>query len=199
MATDESTSAWIEGLKANQPTAIEKLWERYSERLVGLARSKLGNAPKAVADEDDIATDVFHSLWRGAQEGRFDDLHHRDQLWWLFVTITQQKVVDHYRRETALKRGNGQVVSMEDLSTDQGIERLISTEPTPELLAVMDEEYRRLLNLSKDETHRKIAAWRFEGYTVEEIAKRLDVSSRTVERKLKIIRKQWGLDLSDEE
>ena len=43
-----------------------------------------------------------------------------------------------------------------------------------------------------DGPHRQVALWKMEGLTNAEIAGRLDVTPRTVERKLGRIRTLWG-------
>ena len=53
------------------------------------------------------------------------------------------------------------------------------------------EESRRLLNVLGDETLRRIATWKLEGHTNEEIAARLGCIVRTVANKLKYIRMAW--------
>jgi DNA-directed RNA polymerase specialized sigma24 family protein len=202
MSPDNSVSAWIAGLKGNEGIAAQKLWERYAIPLVDLARRKLGNAPKGIGDEEDIAHSVFRSVCRGAAAGRFSEVKCRDELWWLLLAITKQKVVDHVRRETAQKRGTGRVQSESALAADAKdskgftLDQLVGEEPTPDFLVMLEEENRRLLGLLRDDSLRKIAISRIEGYTVAEIAAELAVSTRSVERKLRLIRNKWVHDFS---
>jgi DNA-directed RNA polymerase specialized sigma24 family protein len=53
------------------------------------------------------------------------------------------------------------------------------------------EEFRLRLEGLKDDSLRQVALMRMEGYANEEIAARLDISLRSVERKLDAIRKRW--------
>ena len=53
------------------------------------------------------------------------------------------------------------------------------------------EEYRRLLDALGDENLRRIAVWKMEGYSNEEIRQRLGCSLRTVTLKLALIRTLW--------
>ena len=59
----------------------------------------------------------------------------------------------------------------------------------------MDEEHRRLLGLLRDDQLRTIAVRRIQGYTLDEIASQLDISSRTVIRKLNLVRIRWQHEL----
>jgi DNA-directed RNA polymerase specialized sigma24 family protein len=53
------------------------------------------------------------------------------------------------------------------------------------------EEYKRLLALLPDDSLRKVAEWKLEGYTNAEIAARVPCALSTVERKLQLIRHAW--------
>src|SRR4051794_28659879 len=97
MCAAHSVSQWIAHLKEGKAEAARQLWERYALRLVEVARKRLGDAPKRLADEEDVAASVFHSVCRGAAAGRFQDINNRDELWWVLLAITKKKVVDHLR------------------------------------------------------------------------------------------------------
>lgn len=191
-----SVSHWIASLKAGELEAVNWLWKRYKDRLLEIARNKVEHVDIRIADEDDVAQSVFVTLCRGAAVGRFDDVRHRDDLWWLLMAITKRKAIDLIRRENAQKRGAGRVRS--EITGDSGhgglgpsLDQMISDEPTPELLVMMDEENRRLLALLRDDRLRSIAVARIEGYTVAEIAANQGVSTRSIERKLQLIRTAW--------
>ena len=117
----------------------------------------------------------------------------RTELWKLLVTMTQQKAIDRIRRELAGKRGGGATVGESALgdpnqSRPYGINELFKDEPTPESLVLMEEEKNRLMGLLRDGSLRQVAVLRLEGFNQREIAEQLDVPTRTVERKLDLIR-----------
>jgi RNA polymerase sigma factor (sigma-70 family) len=202
--TDHSVSEWIGQLKQGEADAAQQLWRRYSRRLIEFARRSLRSAPKRMADEEDVVQSVFGSICHAAAGGRFDDVTNRDELWWLLMAITRHKVIDHVRREKTWKRGFGRVLSELDpriwLRARAGepgaIERLIGDEPTPDFLAMLQEQHQRLLALLRDDAARKVATARIEGYTVPEIAANLGITTRSVERKLRLIRSKWAKDLA---
>jgi DNA-directed RNA polymerase specialized sigma24 family protein len=72
-----------------------------------------------------------------------------------------------------------------------GLERFAREEPTPEFAALVAEEFRNRLGASEDETLSRVAIWKLEGYTNEEIAAFLGCALRTVANKLKLIRLRW--------
>jgi DNA-directed RNA polymerase specialized sigma24 family protein len=201
MSTDQSVSQWISHLKEGNADAAQCLWERYAMQLMELARRRLKDAPKRVADEEDVAASVFHSLCRGAAAGRFQRVKNRDDLWWLLLAITKQKVVDQVRRESAQKRGAGRVqleTCLNGNSNDShrfSLDHLVGAGPTPEFVVMLEEQHSRLLGLLRDDRLRQIASFRIEGYTVPEIADDFHVTTRTIERKLQLIREVWSKEL----
>src|SRR5439155_971509 len=151
MCPDASVTQWIDRLKAGDPDAAQKLWERYFRRLVGLARKRLRAAPRRAADEEDVALSAFDSFCRGAEQDRFPQLHDRLDLWQLLVLVTARKAVDLAQHERRQKRGGGGVLDEAALpgpahSSADGaaLEQIAGPEPTPAFAAQVAEEYGRL-------------------------------------------------------
>ena len=69
MNADGSVTRCIAELKAGEASAAERLWQAYFQRLVGLARAKLGPRARPLADEEDVALSAFKSLCLGAARG----------------------------------------------------------------------------------------------------------------------------------
>lgn len=74
VSTAGSITQYILDLKEGDHEAAQKLWEKYLNRLVRLARMKLQNTPRRMEDEEDVAQSAFHSFFRAAQKGRFPQL-----------------------------------------------------------------------------------------------------------------------------
>lgn len=72
--------------------------------------------------------------------------------------------------------------------------QFVSAEPTPEFVVMIAEETASKLASLPDATLRQVAVLRMEGHTNQEIAKRIGCVSRTVERKLEVIRTLWGAE-----
>jgi DNA-directed RNA polymerase specialized sigma24 family protein len=195
MSAQGSVTHWIHLLKAGDHAAAQPLWERYFPRLVGLARARLRGAPRRAADEEDVALSAFDSFCRYAEQGRFPQLHDRDDLWQVLVLLAARKAVSLARHETRLKRGGGTVLGEEALGATEddagGLATVVGAEPTPEFAAQVAEECARLLDRLGDTELRQVALWKMEGYTNDEIGSRLGCVERTVERKLRVIRGLW--------
>ena len=193
----EPITEWLRGLRHGEAEAAQKLWQHYAQNLEVVARARLGTFSRTVVDEEDIAQSVFSSICRGAAAGRFDNVNSRDELWWLLLAITKQKAVNYIRRETRQIRGSGRVRCEAQIGHEQGgkafrLDELVGADPAPDFVAMLDEEYQKLLNDLGDDCLRQIAGMRLEGYEVSEVARKLGVSLRTVERKLMLIRARWS-------
>jgi DNA-directed RNA polymerase specialized sigma24 family protein len=190
-----SVTRWIDGLKEGEDAAATALWTHYFDGLVRLARGRLRDSPRAVADEEDVALSAFHCLCRGAAAGRFPELADRTNLWRLLTTITAQKALDERRRQGRERRGGGRYRPAADLvgaaSEHDILAEVVGHEPTPEMAVLLDEQYRHMLDRLGDDTLRRIAVWKMEGQSNEEIAERMGCGLRTVERKLGVIRSVW--------
>jgi DNA-directed RNA polymerase specialized sigma24 family protein len=197
MPSTGSITYWISQLKAGDQAAAQKLWERYFERLVRLARANLPAGRRKRGDyEADVAVSALDSFLRAAQHGRFPKLHSRDNLWALLATITMRKAWKVARRERRnLEVGESALGAKPDDSQGQQVwEQVLSREPTPEFAAEMAEQCRKLLDLlaEKEEQNLKsVALWKMEGYTNAEIAAKLGRVEGTIERKLRVIRTIW--------
>jgi DNA-directed RNA polymerase specialized sigma24 family protein len=201
---DNSVTQSIEGLRAGEETAATELWQRYFQRLVGLACKKLGSAPRRVADEEDVALSAFQSFCQGVRDNRFPKLHDRDDLWHLIVRITERKACDQLRGQARKKRGSGLVAGESALRNGRatgggaGIDGLAGPEPTPEFAAEMIEAVDQLFNVLDDRELRRIALMKLEACSNEEIAAEIGRSLPTVERRLKMIRKIWKTKFAGE-
>ncbi len=195
MNKHDSVSGWLKQLEAgSRNEAIEQLWERYFERMVRLARNHLRSQPRAAADEEDVALAAFDSFVRAVEEKRFPKLNDHNDLWRVLLTLTKRKAFDHVEQERTAKRGDGTVVQASALANDEGAspDDPLSREPDPHEAAALAEGLQQMLDLLGKADLRQVAVWRMEGYTNEEIAKKLNRSLATAERKVNAIRKIYA-------
>jgi RNA polymerase sigma factor (sigma-70 family) len=196
MSSDASVSDWIAALKTSEESAAQHLYGRYVQRLVHLARKKLGAAPRRMADEEDVAQLVLNSFFRGVRMGRFPRLDDRRDLWQVLVMLTERKVIDQKRRQWTMKRrcevGESALAAgnPSDALTP-GMGHAVGHEPTPAFAAEVAEELELRLRQLDDQELRSIAIWKLEGRTNQEIARQLKCVTRTVERRLEMIRALW--------
>jgi hypothetical protein len=79
---------------------------------------------------------------------------------------------------------------------ERWLEKILSREPSPEFALQMAEECQHLLDRLGDDTLRRVAVWKMEGYTEEEIAVKVGCVPRSVRRKVRTIRQLWSRERS---
>ncbi len=198
MKSMSAVSMWVSQLKDGNPRAAEQLWDTYFLRMVKVARTRLHGSLGRMADEEDVALSAFKSFCRGTRDGRFPELPEHEDPWPLLRALTNNKAIDLLRYERRTKRcGPGPRLSPsegpEETAVDIALSQLIGKEPDPQAAIQIAEECRYLLDRLTDTILRAIALWKMEGFTTEEIASKLGCTTRTIERKLQLIRRQWDL------
>jgi DNA-directed RNA polymerase specialized sigma24 family protein len=194
---ENSVTLWIDGIKAGDDADIHRLWDRYFERLVRLAGARLPTHSRRSFDEEDVALSAFQSFCSRAGQGQFPQLNGRDDLWRLLATITVRKALDTLRHQNRKRRGGGRVLGESALPAGgdaggEGLADVLSREPTPEEVARFADDYCRFLARLREAGMRTVALQRLEGQSTREIAQSLNVSTKTIERKLQLIRAIWS-------
>jgi DNA-directed RNA polymerase specialized sigma24 family protein len=149
-----------------------------------------------MADEEDVALSAFKSFCRGTRDGRFPQVLDHDDPWPLLLALTTHKAIDLVRHERRIKRGGPGLQSPSTAGPDDPVEdvslsQVTGREPDPQTAFQVAQECQDLLDRLSDTVLRAIALWRMEGFTTEEIASKLGCTTRTVERKLHLIRRLW--------
>lgn len=190
MPSERSVTHWIHRIPEGDPEAAQQLWEKYFQKLVAVARSRMQDLPRRVVDEEDLALSAFDSYCRGAEQGRFPRLEDRHNLWSLLVTITARKVLN-LKRDAQRQKRSGAIRQADNPQERVELEKVLGHEPDPDFAVEATEECQRLLELLKKQELKDVALWKMEGFTNQEIAEKLCCSPRTVERKLELIRDIW--------
>lgn len=202
MTADESDITMIfDQLKEGRESAAGRIWDAYFGAVVQEARKRMRYDAKRASDEEDVALSVMRNVIEGAKAGRFESHQDRTDLWRLMIAITRQKVIDRRRGENRLKRGGGEVRGESVFITPgndspAGLEQRARDEVTPDFMVMLEEENQRLFASLRDEVLVSIAQLRFEGYSNEEIATKTQLSLRSVERKLGLIRERMEKELA---
>jgi RNA polymerase sigma factor (sigma-70 family) len=205
-----SVTQWIERVqRGRDDDAARQLWQRYWRQLASIARRRLRElgARCRAEDEVDAVQEAFAAFFRRVEEGAYPDCRDRNDLWCLLVKIADSKARQLARAGRRQKRGSGKVrgdsavmgnPSARGASFDriEGVAReLPLAEPTLE--EPSDEFVDQLLDTlslcygSLDTMEREVLRLRIQGCTNDEIAAKIGCVTRTVERKLKVIRSRW--------
>ena len=187
----------IRGAKSGDEQSVQRLLEKCFASVARMARNQMSGAARRMSDEEDVAASVFESLYFSLVQGKLPELSDRQSLWRLISVMTRRKVADYVNRERAQKRGGGKVRgdSIGPPDAASPFDRFVGDAPTPVVNAIVEEQTTMLLKMLPSDEHRNIALCRLEGNTVTETAEILNLSVRTVERRLQQIRTTWDEEL----
>jgi DNA-directed RNA polymerase specialized sigma24 family protein len=173
--------------------AAQAIWDRFFERLCRYVKQRIYPRHRRHFDEEDVATSAFHALFQGLKSGQFTHVRRRDELWLMLTLIAARKASNAAKQADRKKRGGGRVRGDSAFAAG-GIDRVVSYAQRNDesSLAGVGAAADDLLARLPDESLRRIALLRLSGHRVEDIARQLNCVSRTVERKLQLIRKLWG-------
>jgi RNA polymerase sigma factor (sigma-70 family) len=189
-----SITVWLSRLREGDDEAARIIWDRYFHQLMQEARLLLRSHPKRACDEEDVAISAFQSALHAIEEGRFQALADRRDLWKVLLVVTERKAHDRIAYDTREKRDIRRDLDEAALAGSGSYPALTAVpdpEPDPAVAAELVDTLRELLSRLPQEEYRHIACLRLEGNSNEEIAQRLGFTLRTVQRKLKLIEDVW--------
>lgn len=186
----ESISTTVAGIKDGDERAAEKVFSRYFESLVRKARRRLGNGMERAGDAEDIALEALRQFFAQARRNGFPRLKNNDDIRTLLLVLVDRRAVDF--RRAAQRRSANEVGE----SVLQGP----SNDPTPfdpedfrppaDYVLSFGLEVRELLAEIGDPTLANIAIMKLEGWTNADIARSVNLTERSIERKLDRIRRR---------
>jgi RNA polymerase sigma-70 factor (ECF subfamily) len=170
-------------------------FERFTRRLIGLARIHLHGQLQHKVDPEDVVQSAYKSLLVHYGDGALA-AEGWEELWGLLSLITIRKCADRARYYQAdcrdLKRETGALPSPD--STAAGLEAA-GREPTPDEAAGLAETVADLLQkLNGDE--RKIVQLSLQGFSTQEISQQTGRAERSVRRLREHVRKQLRAAIS---
>ena len=185
---DEDSVRLLQELKEGNEEAAQVLFDRYVQRLVALARSRLSARMRRRVEPEDIVQSVCRSFFRHAQEGAYT-LPEKKSLWSLLAAITINKVRGQVEFHTAKKRAFQLEVSAIGTRSAYAMPpEALAQEPAAEEAEVILEELGEAMG-SLDPLGRQIFELHLAGVPFDEICTEVQRSGRTVRRALEKVRK----------
>jgi RNA polymerase sigma-70 factor (ECF subfamily) len=183
----------VQRWRAGDPQAPAQLYARYARQLTRLAEQHLSRKLAGRVDGEDVVQSVFRTFFRRSARGEFA-IDSASQLWRLLVRITLSKVRAKARFHTARRRA----VQDEARGEDGWLAEAVAREPDPaEAVALVDQIEDLLRGLP--DVHCHVLELRLQGYSVTEIAERLNVARQTVYRTLHVLQHRLQRGEAEEE
>ncbi|MGI9516406.1 MAG: RNA polymerase sigma factor [Pirellulaceae bacterium] len=177
-----SVSKWILDLSEGDSAAGDAICKKYWPRVRSKARHLIRDESFG-CDEDDLAQSVFRKALHHFGSNSQPQPANRVAFWRYLEICLFHKLVDRRRRAGAIKR---QVESQQQVS----LSRVSDPRPSAAWEIEFADDVDYLLRLL-DTKSRLILTMVIQGHENEEIARHLGVSTRTVQRKLVLIRDVW--------
>jgi RNA polymerase sigma-70 factor (ECF subfamily) len=162
--------------RAGEDDAATALYTRYAQRLLQLASRGTGDDLSIRVDAEDIVQSVFRTFFRRVSDGHYQ-IPEGEELWKLFLVIALNKVraIAEYHR--AAKRDVGHTRSLVHYQLEEPAD-------TSEVLRMTIDDVLATL----PEQHQEVVRDRIDGYEIADIATRVSISRRSVERILQSFR-----------
>lgn len=184
MSPTSSFQILMDQLHAGDDEAATRLFQRFAEQLIALARAQLADEIKRKVDPEDVLQSVFRSFFLRHRRGEFQ-LENWDSLWGVLTVMALRKcgrLNDYFH---ALRRDVRREMHEADLLLKQACDR----EPTPAEAAVLRDLLEQALS-DLEARDRRIVALYLQGHHHAEIAAQLFCGERTVRRTLVRFRKR---------
>jgi RNA polymerase sigma-70 factor (ECF subfamily) len=175
----------VAALRAGDNDAWKQVAARYTNRLVALARSRLGQRLRQKVDSEEVVQSVYRSFYRGLKEGRYA-LQGWDALMGMLVVLTMRRCCRwhaHYHtqsrnvdREVTLGSGGAEQSAPVEVPTGR---EPADRNPTPEEAAMLIETIQQTLQ-DLDEREREIVLLGLLGDSEQEISQQVGRTQYTV-------------------
>lgn len=174
-------SNWFDYVTQQQVGYDELTVNRFGDRLIRLAKSRLPDRLRRRVDPEDIVQSVFRSFFSRHEAGQFEFSEAPD-VWRLLAAITYAKIQKTIRYHGRKQRDIGR-----ESHSNDSVQPAHDLSPNASAVAMMMELLDQILD-ELPETHREIIRLRMESFTITEIAGRMKISTRTVLRAMKLVR-----------
>jgi DNA-directed RNA polymerase specialized sigma24 family protein len=176
---DDQSAQLLARWRDGDQRAADELFQRYAERLLSLARSRLSRQLARRIDPEDVVQSAYRSFFLRSRDGRYV-LQRSGDLWKLLAAITLHKLQGQVEHHTAGKRALDRERPLTPADSLAGLPaEAVGREPSPaEVAAVIDELEQVLRGLSP--LHRRMVELRLQGYLFTEIAAETQRSERMV-------------------
>ena len=174
----------LAAFKAGSESAARELFDKYCERLMKLARRRIGQRMTSRIDPEDVLQSAFRSFFGRVKNDEFS-FHGEDDLFKLLVRITVHKTLRQIAFHRAAKR-NPELEAVNAVDGDDLLALVAAPEPPPEVeIALLDEFESFMGQLPAFE--REVLALKLRGLSTVEIADQLGSYDRKVRRILERI------------
>jgi RNA polymerase sigma-70 factor (ECF subfamily) len=181
--TDEATDdrELVERFKAGSESAATELFDRYCEKLMGMARRRIGQRMASRIDPEDVIQSAFRTFFSRVRNDEFT-FEGESDLFKLLVRLTVNKTLRQIAHHRAAKRDPGKEAG-QGSGEDDVFRSLTACDPSPDVEVALVDEFERFLS-QFSEFDRKVLEMKLQGNSSAEIAAALGSYERKIRRVL---------------
>ena len=193
MAETSSFDDLCARLQEGDEQAAQEVFNRFSSRLIALARSRLNQRVQQKAAPEDVTQSVFRSFFVRQADGQFQ-LSGWDSLWSLLTRITIWKCGRVASLYDTGKRKSELEIPLDGSPAWEMIDR----EPNPREVACLTETLETLMDSLCTDVEREMVVLALQGYTRDEIGEKVGRTTRMVYRVLRRVREHLHAAAADD-
>jgi RNA polymerase sigma-70 factor (ECF subfamily) len=186
MSPDRSFDDLMARLRTGDERAAAEVFQRFAQRLLGLARSRLDRLIQVKVDPEDVLQSVYRSFFRRHAQGQYE-LQSWDSLWGMLTVITLRKCGHRVRYFRSACRDVQREVALPPRDELRVEWQAVGRDPTPSEAARLAETLEQVMR-DLTERERAILALSLQGCTPTEISEQVGRTERTVQRVLQRVR-----------
>lgn len=170
--------------KAGSESAASELFDRYCEKLMRLARRRIGQRMSSRVDPEDVIQSAFRTFFVHVRNDEFT-FEGENDLFKLLVRLTVNKSLRQIAYHRAAKRSPHKEAAQATDSHD-ALADLVAHDPPPEVAVAVLEELERFMG-QLPQFDRRVLELKLQGNTTTEIAAELGSYDRKIRRVLERI------------
>ncbi len=176
----------VSNYQAGSESAARDLFDKYCERLMKLAKRRIGQRMASRFDPEDVIQSAFRTFFTRVKNDEFT-FEQEDDLFKLLVRLTVRKTLRRIQHHNAAKR-NPNAEAAQRTDDIEPFSLLAGQTVPPDVEVALIDEFQLLIG-QLPELDRQVLELKVQGYTTPEIAENLGSYERKIRRVLERIEK----------
>lgn len=176
----------ISDYKAGSESAARTLFNRYFERLLRLAKRRIGQRLVSRVDPEDVLQSAFRTFFVRVRNNEFS-FRADDDPFKLLARLTVNNTLRQIAFHRAAKR-NPELEAPQSNDTQDLLQQISANDPSPEVTVARVDEFEQFMS-QLPALERQVLSLRLEGHSTLEIAEQLGTYDRKIRRILERIQK----------
>jgi RNA polymerase sigma-70 factor (ECF subfamily) len=174
----------IAEFQAGSESAAQALFDRYCERLMRLAKRRIGQRMTSRVDPEDVVQSAYRTFFTQVKNDEFS-FHEQDDLFKLLVRLTVHKALRQIAYHRAAKR-NPELEALQSSNPQEFLQQISAESATPDMEVALLDEFEQFMGQLQP-LDRDVLQLKLQGYSTVEIAEKLGSYDRKIRRVLERI------------